>query len=93
MSSLLLNELKQITKIRRIKNYKSMSKERLLSVLPVSESAGSGNNFDNARIEKIREDVNELRDRLLKIKIKEIRKKSLFHKKPKTFFYIKNKRD
>ena len=92
MSILSLTELKQISKIRRIKNCKSMSKERLLSVLLVSESAGSKNNFDNARIEKIRKDFNELRDRLLKIKIKEVRKKSLFHKKPKISFYIKNKR-
>ena len=42
--------------MRRIKNYKYMSKERLLSALDESESAGSGNNFDNARIKKIRED-------------------------------------
>ena len=42
-----------------------MSKERLLSALDESQSAGSGNNFDNARIEKIREDFNKLRDRFL----------------------------
>ena len=38
--------------MRHIKNYKNMSKERLLSALDESESAGSGNNFDNARIKK-----------------------------------------
>ena len=70
----MLNEIKQIAKMRRIKNYKNMSKERLLSALNKSESAMSGNNFDNARIKKIREDLNKLRDRFLKPKIKEIRK-------------------
>ena len=35
--------------------------------------AGSRNNFNNAKIKKIREDFNELRDRFLKPKIKEIR--------------------
>ena len=74
MPNLSLNELKQIAKIRRIKGYKSMSKEMLLSALDESESAGSGNNFNNARIKKIREDFNKLRNRFLKPKIKEIRK-------------------
>ena len=60
--------------MRRIKNYKYTSKEMLLSALYESELAGSGNNFDNARIKKIREDLNKLRDRFLKPKIKEIRK-------------------
>ena len=36
--------------------------------------AGSRNNFNNAKIKKIREDFNELRDRFLKPKIKEIRR-------------------
>ena len=39
--------------------------------LSESESAKS---LDNAKIKKIKEDFNELRDRLLKPKIKEIRK-------------------
>ena len=58
----LLNELKQIAKMRRIKSYKNMSKESLLSALDESESAVSGNNFDNVRIKKSREDFNKLRD-------------------------------
>ena len=69
-SNLLLNELKQIAKMRRIKNYKNMSKERLLSALDESESAESKNNFDNARIKKIKEDFNKLRYGFLKLKIK-----------------------
>ena len=62
MPNLLLNELKQIVKMTHIKNYKNMSKERLLSALDESESAMNENNFDNVRIKKIREDFNKLRD-------------------------------
>ena len=51
--------------MRRIKGYNNMSKERLLSVLDESERT------DNAKIRKIKEDCNELRDRFLKPKIKE----------------------
>ena len=47
--------------MRRIKNYKNMSKESLLSALDESESAVSGNNFDYVRIKKIREDFNKIR--------------------------------
>ena len=71
MLNLSLNELKQIAKMRRIKGYKNMSKERLLNALDESESAKS---LNNAKIEKIKEDFNKLRDRFLKPKIKEIRK-------------------
>ena len=71
MINLSLNKLKQITKMRGIKGYKSMSKEKLLSAL---KSAGSKNNFNNARIKKIREDFNKLRDKFLQPKIKEIRR-------------------
>ena len=74
MPNLSLNELKQIAKMRRIKGYKSMSKERLLSALDESESAERESNFNNGRIKKIRESFNKLRDRFLKPKIKEIRR-------------------
>ena len=60
--------------MRRIKGYKSMSKERLLSALDESESAERESNFNNGRIKKIRESFNKLRDRFLKPKIKEIRR-------------------
>ena len=62
--------------MRRIKNYKNMSKERLLSALDESESAESKNNFDNARIKKIKEDFNKLRYGFLKLKTKKKQKKS-----------------
>ena len=79
MVNLSLNELKQIAKMRRIKNYKNMSKERLLSALDESnESSGNVNNFNNARIKKIREDFNELRHRFSKSKINEF-KRSLYN--------------
>ena len=69
-----LNELKQTAKMRCIKGYKSISKERLLSALDESESAGSRKKIDNARIKKIREGFNKLRHGYLKPKIKEIRR-------------------
>ena len=58
-----------------------MAKEKLLSAL---ESAVSRNNFKNARINKIREDFNKLRDIFLKPKIKEIRRNP---------YEIENKKD
>ena len=72
MPNLSVNELKQIAKMRRIKGYQSMLENRFLSAL--DESERSVNNFNNARIKKIREDFNKLRDRFLKPKIKETRK-------------------
>ena len=70
--------------------YKSMSKKRLLSALDESEcnsieSSGSRNIFNNARIKKIREDFNKLRDRFLKPKIKEI-KRNLYEQNTKRIF-------
>ena len=56
-----------------IKGYKSMSEERLISSINESVKE-SENNFDDARIEKIKKDFNELRDKLFKRKIKAIRK-------------------
>ena len=62
-----------------------MSKERLLIALDKSESAGSRNNFNNARIKKIREDFNKLNDRFLKPKIKVIRR-NLYEIENKSIF-------
>ena len=59
-----------------------MSKEKLLSAL---ESADSKNNFNNVRIKKIRED-NELKDRFLRQKIKEIRRNLYEIENKKNFF-------
>ena len=57
MPNLSVNELKQIAKMRRIKGYQSMLENRFLSAL--DESERSVNNFNNARIKKIREDFNK----------------------------------
>ena len=73
MLNLSLNELKLVPKRRGIKDYKSMSKERLLSVLSESESVESKNSFDDEKLKKIRKDFNKLRDR----KNKRDQKKSL----------------
>ena len=52
--NLSLNKLKQIPKMRCIKNCKNMFKERLLSALDESnESSGNINNFNNARMKKL----------------------------------------
>ena len=74
MLNLSLNELKLVAKLREIKGYKSISKERILRALSESESVENRKNLDNTRIKKIREDFNKLRDRFLKPKIKEIRR-------------------
>ena len=65
MVNLSLNELKTVAKIRGIKGNKSIFEERLLSVLNESQAVKeSENNFDDARIEKIKKDFNKLKDRL-----------------------------
>ena len=66
--------LKELRLIARSRGYKSISKKKLLSALDESESAGSENNFDNARIKNIREDFNKLRDKFSKSKRKQIRR-------------------
>ena len=67
IESLPLDKLKLIAESRGIKDYKSMSEKRLLS------SLGKPKN-DNERLKKITEDLNELRHKFSKSKIKEIRK-------------------
>ena len=74
MMNLSLNELKLIANSRRIKAYKNMSKERLLSALNESESIEGETNFDDARTKNIKKDFNELRDRFFKQKTKEVRR-------------------
>ena len=64
MLNLSLNKLKLIARSRHIKIYKSMSKEKLLSALNESQSAESKKNLDNAKIKKIREEFNKLRDKI-----------------------------
>ena len=63
------DELKQIAKIRRIKNYKKMSKEELIISLLKSKSSLSelfNNNLDNDKISDSKKMLNRLRDILPK---------------------------
>ena len=63
------DELKQIAKIRRIKNYKKMSKEELIISLLKSKSSLSelfNNNLDNDKISDSIKMLNRLRDILPK---------------------------
>ena len=62
MLNLSLNALKLVAKSRGIKDYKNMSKEKLLCAFSKSESVRSEYNFDNARIKMITEDFSKLRE-------------------------------
>ena len=90
MLDLSLDELKLVTKNRGIKDYKSMSKERLLSAL--SKPRLIKNNFDNERLKKTR-DLNKSRHKFCKPKIKEIKKNLYEIENKKKSFNTKNKRD
>ena len=68
-----LDDLKILAKIKDVKGYKIMYQKRLKSSFNESKPMKE-NNFDSARIEKIKKYFNKLRDRLSKPKIKEIRK-------------------
>ena len=70
------NELEQIAKIRRIKNYKNMSREELLTAILKSKQSHAEHrrsNDNNAEIEETKKIVNEFRNRFSKEKIKQIR--------------------
>ena len=84
MLNISLNELKLVAESRGIKDYRSMSKERLLSALSKSKLVESKISFDDKKLKKIREDFNKLRDRFLKLKIEKIRK---------NLYEIKNKKN
>ena len=90
MLNLSLNELKLVAKRRDIRDYKSISKERLLIALSESGSVKSAtllskSSFDDKMFKKIREYFNELRDRLLKQQRDD--KKPLLQKKKKKKIY------
>ena len=72
------HELEQVAKIRRIKNYKRMSKEELIIALSKSKRSTAelfNNNLDNDKISDIKEIYNGLRDILSRKYRKEIQKK------------------
>ena len=70
--------------MRGIKDYKSMSEDRLLNAIKASESLEESEknfddtkpktNFSKARIEKIRKELNKSRHEFSKSKINEIRR-------------------
>ena len=73
MLNLSQNELEQITKMRRIKNYKNMSKEELLIALLKSEQSLAElykSKSNNAEIEETNKIFNELRNKLSRTKRK-----------------------
>ena len=83
------NELELIAKMRRIKNYKNISKEELLISLLKSKQSHVElykSKFDNLEIEQTTKIFNELRNKFLKPKIKEIRKKSYEKEKIDNYF-------
>ena len=72
------DELEQITKMTRIKNYEKMSKKGLIIALLKSKRSLAklfDNNFDNDRIRGIKKILNELKDSLIKEFRKKINKK------------------
>ena len=79
MVNLTLDELRLIPRGRGIRNYRNISRERLLSALDESER-----NFINARIKKIGKYLNIVKCKLLRSKINEIRR---------NLCEIKNKRE
>ena len=77
-----LADLQAIAQVRGIKDYESMSKDELLSIIAPSKKkkakkSKKGKNtktsFSKAKIEKIRKEFNESRYKFSKLKIKEIR--------------------
>ena len=84
------NELEEIAKMRRIKNYNNMSKEDLsVALLKSNQSLVElqKSKSNNAKIEETRKIFNELKNRFLKKGIKEIRK--TFYEKEKIDKYFK----
>ena len=83
MRGLSRNELEQIAKIRRIKNYEDMIKEDLIiSLLKSKQSIAElfNNNLYNNEISDIRRILNRLRDILPRKNRKEIKDKLIITK-------------
>ena len=78
MKNLPQNELEKIAEMRRIKNYKNMSREELLIALLKSEQSSTElykSKLNNAEIEETRKIFNEIRNEFSKLVIKEIRER------------------
>ena len=83
MINLSLEELKAVAKIRKVKDYKSKSKDELIKILSEPKRKM---NFSKLKIEDIRKKFNELSDRFSKSKIKEIRRNLYEIENEKNFF-------
>ena len=73
MSNLLQNELEQIENMRRIKDYKTMSKEELLiAVLKLEQIRAElyKSKSNNSKIEEVGKVFNKIRNKLPKLEIK-----------------------
>ena len=89
------NELEQIAKMERIKDYKNMSKERLIIALFKSAQPSrtpSRSNSDNAELEKTRKIFDGLRDKFAGPKIKKNQKKALQNRRKKNLFRSEEKK-
>ena len=78
------DELERIAKMRRIKNYKKMSKEELIiSLLKSKQSIAKlfNNNLNNDKISDIKRILSRLRDILPQKYRKEIKKKASGNRK------------
>ena len=73
MLNLSLDELKAVAKIRGIKGDKSMSKDGLTKILSKPKTK-TESKLSEERINDIKEDFNETRDRFLQLKIKKNRR-------------------
>ena len=82
MNNLSLNELKQLTKIRHIENYKDISKEDILiAFLKSNQSHTEIKKINgNTEIRKAKKSFNELRNNLFKKEMKRVRKKFMLKK-------------
>ena len=84
--SLSQNDLEKIAKMRRIKNYKNMSKEELLIALLKSKQSLTElrkSKSNNAKIEETKKIFNELRNMFSKPRIKKLEKSYMQKKRLK----------
>ena len=100
-----LEDLQAIAQLRGLKDYESMSRDELLSIIfpskkkrkkkakEVKKGKKPKTSFSKAKIEKIRKEFNESRYNFSKSKIKEIRKCLYEIENEKKPLRIKNKRD
>ena len=90
-----LEDLPAVAQVKSIRDYESMSRDELLSIIFPSKKEKKANktkkgkkpktNFSKARIKEIKEEFNESRYKFSKLKIKEIRENLYKIEKRKNF--------